>query len=66
MTVGKLACIGEETEKTLRAIDAWAASMEPLLNMIADNNAALLRIVAEQERLRQPSKNAPDRTAGLP
>jgi hypothetical protein len=27
--------------------------------MIADNNAALLRIIAEQERLRQPPEKRP-------
>jgi hypothetical protein len=51
--------IREETEKNLRVIDAWAARMEPLLKMIADNNAALLRIIAEQERLRQPPEKRP-------
>ena len=44
----------EETEKTRRAIDAWAARMEPLLAMIADTHEKVLRLVAEQERLRPP------------
>jgi hypothetical protein len=46
-------CLSEETEKTLCAIDAWAARMEPLFAMIADTHAKILRLVAEQERLRQ-------------
>jgi hypothetical protein len=59
MTVEKLARIGEETEKTLRAIDAFAARMAPLLKSLADSNARLLEIIAEQERRRQPSEEAP-------
>jgi hypothetical protein len=43
----------EEIAKTLRAIDEWAARMEPLLKMIADTHANILKLVAEQERLRQ-------------
>ena len=45
----------EETE-TRRA---WKASMKPLLKSLADSNAVLLKIIAEQERLRQPSEKPP-------
>jgi hypothetical protein len=56
MTVEKSDWIREETEKTRRTIDAFAARMEPLLKSLADSNAALLKIIAEQERLREPSE----------
>ena len=51
MTVEMSDWMREETE-TRRA---WKASMEPLLKSLADSNAVLLKIIAEQERLRQPS-----------
>ena len=51
--------IREESEKTRRVIDAWVARMEPLLRMIADTNAELLRIVADQERRRQTLEKRP-------
>ena len=49
----------EEGEKTRRAIDAWVARMEPLLRMIADANAKILKIVADQERQRQTLEKRP-------
>ena len=59
MTVEKSDWVREETEKTQRAIDAFAARMEPLLKSLADSNAVLLKIIAEQERLREPSERRP-------
>ena len=58
----------EDTQKILRAIDAWAARMEPLFAMIADTHARILGLVAEQERLRQPPDKPADRAicASLP
>jgi predicted transcriptional regulator len=55
MTVDMSDWMREETE-TRRA---WKASMEPLLKSLADSNAVLLKIISEQERLRQPPEKPP-------